>query len=149
MDKVTYSRRDQSGEPTRTTFNIAAITAANFDAHHTGLASLSAALDALVDGKEQGMTVSDVSASAGAAAGDREAKWLIRCRDTVNLKNFSYEVGTADASVPVLNVGGKTIVDPTANEFTELATAISTGPVRSPYGNVMNLIEVEKVGRNL
>lgn len=150
MDRVTFTRRDQSHEATRTMFNIVDMTAANFDTVIADIDTLGSALDGLAQAAERSRAVTASTHIVGAAAaGDREAKWLIRLQDAVNGKLFSYELGTADPSVAVLNVGGRTIVDPTAAEWAALAGALATGTVKSPYGNAMQLIEIEKVGRNI
>lgn len=149
MDILTVSRADQSREGTRTSFNVAEITAANFDAQAGLATSLVDALGDIVLAGAHRVAIAHVYESgAKAYAGDREAKWLITVEDTTNHKLFSYELGTADPAAPVINQGGKTLLDPTSLKFSALGSALSNY-ILSPYGNGVTLQTVEKVGRNL
>lgn len=149
MDKMTFSRTDQSVEPGRTQFSLTAISAANYEATATAVNALSEALDGISLSNAHSIVIHHALGSGPKSnAGNRELKWLVRVTDTSNSKAFSYEVPCANDSLEVLNVGGKTILDPTSDEWIALGSAISA-IVKSPYANGVTLTEVELVGRNL
>lgn len=143
-------RYDQSGERTSTHFNVAALADTTLvDAQATATA-LQNALNgiSLAAARKVDQTVNFATVPAATAAGNRELKWLLRIQDSVNGFAFSHEVGCADESMGVISVGGKTIMDPDASEYTSLKAAIEANAI-SPYGNAVTLIEAELVGRNL
>lgn len=149
-DKVTFTRYDQSAERASTSFHIPDMTAANFDAITTSLDTLDSALDGLSLADRERQTKSAIIVNINATrAGNRELKWLIRVRDVVTAEYFAYELACADESPGVINVGGKTILDPASAEYSALAAALTDPNVVTKNGNNMNLVEVELVGRNL
>lgn len=147
-DRVTFSRKDQSRETTRTSFHLINVTDLNFSTVVTAAAALESALDgiSLADTEFRSITIQERTLNP-TQAGNKELKWLVRVQDTVTGEMYSYEVGCADESMGVINVGGKTIMDPASAEYGVLALAISDANIRSKAGNTFNLIECEIVGR--
>lgn len=143
-------RYDQSGERTSTHFNVANMSTGTYNDAATRAAALGAALDAISSSAAATVdqSVRFTMDPTPDKAGNRELKWLIRITDTVNGYKFAHEVGCANDSLDVLNVGGKTVLDPSSTEYATVKTALEANAL-SPYGNAVVLTEVELVGRNL
>lgn len=76
----------------------------------------------------------------------REKKWLVTYEDTVNFKKFTFTIPTMDDSV-VTFIPQTDFADLTIAPMDQVVTDIEAF-VASPYGNNINVLTIERVGRN-
>lgn len=76
----------------------------------------------------------------------RERKWLVRYRDTVNYKLFTKEIPGADLSL--LDSVRKGYMDIASGAGATFVSAFEAYQV-SEYGNPVEVVEIAHVGRNL
>lgn len=149
-DAVTFTRYDANGQRTSTKYHTQDVTAANFDAVQTGIGTFASALLAIVLSQVaiQTQTITTKTPSA-ARGGHRELKWLITTRNNGDATLYSNELGPADDSAPTITSGGREYLDPTSQEWTDLANAFNAGVIRAKDGNTLTFVSAEVVGRNL
>ena len=150
MDRMFFTRADRSNELTTTSINIVDIDAATLPLAEAAAASIETAFDGIVlaDAHRIGLTVM-VTETGKSLAGLRESKWLVKYRDVAIFKEFSVEIGTADPAAPtVVETNGKEILDPASTEYADVKAELE-GFALSPYGNNIEVYEVELVGRNI
>ena len=141
--------RDFSLEATSTSFNMADVTAVNFDAQLVLLADLQTAIQgvSLIDFEGRAMNAIDIPAEQDQPASpyaQREAKWLVKMVDDITGDAGSMEIGGPDLTL--LSSDGET-ADLTDPLVIALVAAIEAG-VRSKVGNTVTVSTIVHVGRN-
>lgn len=150
VSSVVLKALDYSNEPTRFGFNVAQLTAVNFDAQITLVATLQAAVDAVALGLFDGKTIQALDIAVGPKATDvnaqREAKWRVTFTDDVQPEgNGSFEIGMPDLTLLVAGTG---LMNVSAGAGAALVTAIEAAVV-SRLGNAVTVTQIAHVGRNI
>lgn len=148
--KVAFTYKDFNDESSTVGFTHGDMTAASFDADHTLISNLSAALGALTLCTQSKKTIVSDELLTGIAQpvdpyAQRESKWLVRYKDTSTQKTYSLEIPGADLT---LLVAGDDRMDPANAAYIAFETAFEAYH-RSPAGNPVSLLEIVHVGRNI
>jgi hypothetical protein len=147
--KVTLKALDYGSEATRLGFNVAQMTAANFDATLTDISTLQGAIQNVSLGLHDGKSVLAQDIPVGPKAtvvnAQRESKWRVKYEDDTDpIGDGSFEIGMADLQFLVAGTG---IMDVSAGAGAALVTAIEATVV-SRLGNSVTVDEITHVGRN-
>jgi len=147
--RANLSGLDFSKEGTKTSFWMPTITAVNFDAQLTALATFQASLQgvSLIAYQGRSMDAITVARETNKPAdpyAQREAKWLVSYRDTVTEIVYNLEVGGPDLTL--LASDGKTM-DVTAGAGLTFANDLGVY-LQSRAGNPVTFIQALHVGRN-
>lgn len=149
MGKLNYTIIDHDSEGSTVGVNIADINAGNIVATLAAIATLEAAIDAVVAGtprQEQIIAVTTDIAGVAPASGwaQRETKWLVSGVDSQGLSS-TLEIPTADLT---LLAGGTKNLDISAGVGLALANALNAVWL-SRAGNAVTVSKIIHVGRNL
>lgn len=146
--RIGVSSVDYSSEVTTSTFRGVDLTAANFDAQAALVASLKAAIVAVVINqvfKDQAAIVNEIAkVPPSDEFAQRELKWAISMVDDVLASTSVIEVGGADLANLV---AGTEFMDITAGVGLALVAAVEAVHL-SPAGNAVTVTSVKFVGRN-
>lgn len=149
MGKWNYQIIDHDSEGSTVGVTIADINAGNIAGTLAALATLAAAVDAVVVGtprQEQVIAVTTEIAGVAPASGwaQRETKWLVSGVDSQGL-SCTLEIPTADLT---LLAGGAKNLDISAGAGLALANALNAVWL-SRAGNAVTVSKITHVGRNL
>lgn len=153
MYELTYNDNTVSSggtpEKGRCQFRITTINAGNLAAVQAALATLLAAIQAMVIGElnRERIVLSDTLASSAPATSplaQRENKWLVRYQDTVTHRIFKTELPTADLS---LLAGNSEFLNLAADEGAAFKSAFEA-IAATVDGNPCTVISVQFVGRS-
>lgn len=156
QDQSYFSWHDYDGEPSRTTFNTAEITAANLDAQTTLLTTLRTTLNALLLSPVEQAVVTDNAWDTVVPVtnpfAQREIKWVIIAQDVSGNKFKSNEFPMADLSLlennsKYLIKSGNVVVVAAATEVGAFKDAFEAFAV-SNAGEALTIIDMYQVGRN-
>lgn len=146
MFSATYT--DYSKEQSTTTINTRALADNTaYEAAKTNLLNsfgvitnglLAQTIDSKNDRLSNGFPTDDLAA--------REKKWLVTYEDTVNFKKFVFTVPTMDDTT-VTFIPQTDFADLTIAPMDTVVSDIEAF-VASPYGNPVNVLTIERVGRN-
>lgn len=154
MYEITYNDHtlNNSGTPEkgRMKVHITDINAGNLATVATALATLLAAIQAIVIGElaHETIILSNTFSSAAPASSplaQRENKWLVRYTDTTTHRIFKTEIPTADLSLLGSN---SEFLDLSAGAGLAFKTAFEA-VVKSIAGNAVAVVSVQFVGRSL
>ena len=147
--QATFKYQDYSRETSSVRFDVATLTAANFDATITLINSLSTAiLGVQVENALQSKIVTAqnnlISRSpATDKAAQRESKWLLTLEDNTLHSLSRHELPLADTQYVVAN---SDFMDLSTSPGSALKTAVEA-VVKSPAGNAVSLVSVQFVGK--
>lgn len=149
MGKYNLSVADFGNESSTIGVNWVDLTAANMTAQLALLATLRAALEAVMIGTPRKETIIATTADIGGALttdpfAQRETKWLVSGIDSAGL-SATLEIPTADLAALS---GGSGALDITAGVGLALANALEAG-WRSRAGNLVTVSNIIHVGRNI
>lgn len=143
-----YTVKDFSKEKSVMEFNID-----QFTDNATYLAAQSAfetALNSIIDGNPQQRSVALTNrfsnAPAASASSAREKKGLIRYEDTTTFKQYVVSIPTLDDTA-VTFIENTDFIDLGVGDAPAFVNAFETFAL-SPAGNPVNVISIERVGRN-
>lgn len=149
--EVSFSYLDNSGEKSNVRFNIASMTAANFDATHTAIIALQTAItalqpeDCLASRREVAINQYVTRTPPLLKATQREQKLLLLFEDTTLHTLFRNEIPCFNTDKLVMN---EDYVLLTAGEGAALKTALEA-IVKSPAGNGVSLVKAQYVGKRI
>lgn len=151
MGKLNLTFIDESLETSNVGVYVQDHTAGTFTALNTQLDTLRDAIAAVSIGalmKEQ-RVISEVQTGDPAptnAFAQRETKWLVIARDTVNGRVVSFEIPAADLS---LKVAGGELMNISSGAGAALVTALEAVMRNPATGNAVNVERIVHVGRNI
>lgn len=150
---ITIRIGDFSQETTTFRVHSDPLTVINIVGEYAGAALLRIAIDAVVAGVTQLVTISDQAGASdnvwpASAVAQREMKWLVTYKDMVTEKDYRAELGTADLSDASLLVAGTDIADLTDAAWILFITEFEV-MARSQDGNAVEVQSIRLVGRNL
>jgi len=150
MGKWNYTYVDFDGEVSSVGVNMVNLTAGNFAAQSALIATLRAAVDAVVLGtprKEQLIAVTDdiPGVLPASAFAQRETKWLVVGTDGAGFKS-TLEIPTADLGAGGFS-GGQ--LDITSGVGQDLADALNAVWMSPRSGSAVTVEAIYHVGRNI
>lgn len=149
MGKYNLNIADFGNESSTVGVNWVDLTAANMTAQLALMATLRAAIEAVIIGTPRKEVVIATTEEIGGALttdpfAQRETKWLVRGTDSAGL-SATLEIPTADLAALA---GGSGAMDITAGVGLALANALEAG-WRSRAGNLVTVSGIVHVGRNI
>jgi len=155
--EATISLRDATAEPTTTTIRVNTITAGNFAATATALATYYAATAAIVLGEVAKTNSGNLEIISNAEASDpsaqRESKLLVYYWDVTTEKRYTITIGTIDFSLLhfMPNAGDAVAFktsDGAPSEIVDWVTAFEAVAKAPDTGNAVAVLGMRYVGRN-
>lgn len=149
--RATLSYADYDSEVGTVSLRGADLTAVNFDAQVTALATLAASIASITLGAQLSNTLARNNivgiGPASDPAAQRETKWLVQYHDDVTFKRYTAEIPCADHDQLDPNdrahahIGDGSVVDQFVTDFEAF--------VVSEAGNAVTIDEITLVGRNV
>ena len=151
LGKGLLSYGDNGGEVSSVSFNMTALTAANFDAQNTKLDEFQAALEAVTLGLN---VKKEIKNSDGTGEGtstefyaSRELKWLVSYRDTTTNAKYTMELPCPVKSADTVLPGKEKLANLTHALWTTFKTKFEAC-ILSKDGNATEFLTARIVGRN-
>lgn len=149
--QVSFKYQDYSRELSNVKFDVADMTAANFDATITAINALSVAILAVQT--ENALQSKIVTAQnnlisrspAALKTSQRESKWLLLMEDNTLHTLSRHEIPLADTTYVTANTD---YMDLANTPGSALKTAVEA-VVKSPAGNAVTLVSVQFVGKRI
>lgn len=151
MGKLNLTFLDESLENSNVGVYIQDYTAATFTALDAQIDTLRDAIAAvsIASLQKEQRVLTEVQTGDAAPTdpyAQRETKWLVVARDTVNGRVVSFEIPAADLS---LKVAGGELMNISAGAGATLVTALEAVMRNPATGNAVNVEKIVHVGRNI